>query len=218
MLSAIEKGTRQKIDMMKLPSTEAINNQRIARFNQSITDTLTAGGTEFYFSLMDQYCRDHNVPALDVAAALASMLQGNKPLLLTDKPKKHEPAFEDRTHKETPHAKRIFSKDTVKAGMERYCIEVGDSHGVKPANIVGAIINEAGLSSENIGQIKIHDEYSTVDLPEGMPKDIFNILKKVWVSGRQMEISRLESGREDIRLHGKKRANKTQNKGRQGDS
>ncbi len=218
MLSAIEKGTRQKIDMMKLPSTEAINNQRIARFKQSITDTLAAGDTEFYFSLMDQYCRDHNVPALDVAAALARMLQGNKPLLLTDKPKKHEPAFEDRPHKEKPHAKRISSKDTVKAGMERYCIEVGHSHGVKPANIVGAIINEAGLSSEHIGQIKIHDEYSTVDLPEGMPKDVFNMLKKVWVSGRQLEISRLDSGREDIRLHGKKRANKTKNKGRQRDS
>ena len=96
--------------------------------------------------------------------------------------------------------------------MERYRIEVGHSHGVKPANIVGAIINEAGLSSEHIGQIKIHDDYSTVDLPEGMPKDIFNMLKKVWVSGRQLEISRLDSGREDIRLHEKKRAKKPKRK------
>jgi ATP-dependent RNA helicase DeaD len=78
--------------------------------------------------------------------------------------------------------------------MVRYCIEVGHDDGVKPANIVGAIINEAGLSSENIGQIKIHDDYSTVDLPEGMPKDVFNLLKKVWVSGRQLEISRLDGG------------------------
>jgi ATP-dependent RNA helicase DeaD len=218
MLSAIEKVTRQKIDLMKLPSTEAINNQRIARFKQRITDTLAAGGTEFFSSLMDQYCKDHNVPALDVAAALARMLQGDRPLLLTDKPKKHEPMREDRPHIEKPHTRRISSKDTVEAGMERFCIEVGHSHGVKPANIVGAISNEAGLSGEHIGQIKIHDDYSTVDLPEGMPKDIFNILKKVWVSGRQLEISRLDSGREDVNLHEKKREKKAKKKDRQRDS
>jgi ATP-dependent RNA helicase DeaD len=214
MLSAIEKGTRQKIDMMKLPSTEAINNQRIARFKQRITDTLAAGNTEFFSSLMEQYCRDHNVPALDVAAALAVMLQGNKPLLLTDKPKKHEPARESKPHEEKPHARRISSKDTVEAGMERYCIEVGHRDGVKPANIVGAISNEAGLSGEHIGQIKIHEEYSTVDLPEGMPKDIFNMLKKVWVSGRQMQISLLDSGGENVHLDEKKHAKKTKKKNR----
>jgi ATP-dependent RNA helicase DeaD len=215
MLSMIEKATHQKIDMMKLPSTEAINNQRIARFKQRITDTLAAGDTEFFSNLMEQYCSDHNVPALDVAAALAGMLQGNKPLLLTDKPKKHEPAFEDRSGKEHPRARRIASKEGVRAGMERYCVEVGHSHGVKPSNIVGAILNEAGLSSEHIGQIKIHEDYSTVDLPEGMPKDVFNMLKKVWVSGKQLEISRMDSDSEDIRLHEKRRAKKAKKKSRQ---
>jgi ATP-dependent RNA helicase DeaD len=218
MLKAIEKGTRQKIDMMKLPSTEAINNQRIARFKQRITDTLAAGDTEFFLSLMDQYCRDHNVPALDVAGALARMLQGDKPLLLTDKPKKHEPAPENRPPQEMPRARRISSKDAVEAGMERFCIEVGHIHGVKPANIVGAISNEAGLSGKHIGQIKIHDDYSTVDLPEGMPKDVFNTLKKVWVAGRQLEISRLDSAGEDVRPHEKQRSKKAKKKNRKRDA
>jgi ATP-dependent RNA helicase DeaD len=209
MLSAIEKTTRQKIDMMKLPSTEAINNQRMARFKQRITDTLAAGDTEFFSRIMDQYCREHNVPALDVAAALARILQGDKPLLLTDKPEKHRQAskesskesFKERPDRERIRTKRSPGKETVEAGMVRYCIEVGHDDGVKPANIVGAIINEAGLSSENIGQIKIHDDYSTVDLPEGMPKDVFNLLKKVWVSGRQLEISRLDGGSDVPRPH-----------------
>jgi ATP-dependent RNA helicase DeaD len=214
MLKAIEKATHQKIDMMKLPSTEAINNQRIARFKQAITNTLAAGDTEFFSGLIDQYCRDHDVPPLDAAAALARMLQGNKPLLLADKPKKHEPTSESKSHENKPRVRRILPTDTVEAGMERFCIEVGHIHGVKPANIVGAIANEAGLSNKHIGQIKIHDEYSTVDLPKGMPKDIFNMLKKVWVSGRQLEITRLENGREDMPLNAKKRANKTKKRDR----
>ncbi len=73
--------------------------------------------------------------------------------------------------------------------MQRYRLEVGHSHQVKPDNIVGAIANEANMDSQFIGRINIFDDHSLVDLPEGMPKDIFNTLKKVWVSGQQLNIS-----------------------------
>ena len=63
-------------------------------------------------------------------------------------------------------------------------------HGVKPGNIVGAIANEAGLDGEHIGQIEIEAEFSLVDLPSGMPKDVFMDLKKVRVCGQPMNISR----------------------------
>ena len=76
--------------------------------------------------------------------------------------------------------------------MERFRIEVGKSHGVGPNNIVGAIASEAGLDSENIGRIDIFDQHSTVDLPDGMPRDVFRCLKRVWVSGRQLRITRIE--------------------------
>jgi ATP-dependent RNA helicase DeaD len=228
MLSAIEKATRQKIDMMKLPSTEAINNQRMARFKQRITDTLAAGNTEFFSSLMAQYCGEHNVPTLDVAAALAIMLQGNTPLLLTDKPKKHAPVFEDRPKRHAPASEDRPGREKdrkrsgraqgpVEAGMERFRIEVGHIHGVKPENIVGAIINEAGLGSENIGRIHIDDDHSTVDLPDGMPKDIFMMLKKVWVSGQQLNISRLNSDREAFTPQGRKHMKKEGKKGKRKD-
>ena len=73
--------------------------------------------------------------------------------------------------------------------MQTYRIEVGHAHGVKPANIVGAIANEAGLEARHIGRIDIHDDYSIVDLPDGMPKDLMKHLKTVWVAGQQLKIS-----------------------------
>jgi ATP-dependent RNA helicase DeaD len=73
--------------------------------------------------------------------------------------------------------------------MERYRIEVGHAHGVKPANIVGAIANEAGLDAKYIGHIEIHDDHSVLDLPEGMPKELLHHLKTVWVAGQQLRIS-----------------------------
>jgi ATP-dependent RNA helicase DeaD len=74
-------------------------------------------------------------------------------------------------------------------GMETFRVEVGHVHQVKPGNIVGAIANEAGLDAGRIGRIEIFDEFSTVDLPAGMPPAIFHALQKVWVSGRQLRIS-----------------------------
>ncbi len=76
--------------------------------------------------------------------------------------------------------------------METFRIEIGHMHQVKPGNIVGAIANEAGIDSAQIGRIEIFDEFSTVDLPQGMPQEVFFALKKVWISGRQLKIAKAE--------------------------
>ena len=77
--------------------------------------------------------------------------------------------------------------------MQRYRVQVGREHGVRPGNLVGAIANEAGLDSQYIGRINIFDQYSTVDLPEGMPSETFQALQDVWVSGQQLKLSRERS-------------------------
>jgi len=175
MLSAIEKATRQKIEQMVLPSTEAVNNKRIADFKQKITDTLGLGELGFMQGLVEQYRQEHDVPAVEIAAALAKMTLGDKPMLLG--PDKH-----------TGKARMQPLRD-VAGGAQRYRIEVGHVHGVKPGNIVGAIANESGLDGEHIGSIEIEADYSLVDLPAGMPKDILMDLKKTRICGQAMKIS-----------------------------
>jgi len=178
MLSAIERATRQKIEQMVLPSTETVNNKRIANFKQKITDTLAVGELGFMQGLVEQYRQEHDVPAVEIAAALAKISIGDKSMLLS--PDKDKGRGKSRTQ----------PLRGVGAGSERYRIEVGHVHGVKPGNIVGAIANEAGLDGEHIGQIEIEAEFSLVDLPAGMPKDVFMDLKKVRVCGQPMNISR----------------------------
>jgi ATP-dependent RNA helicase DeaD len=76
----------------------------------------------------------------------------------------------------------------------RFRIVVGHELGVQPGNIVGAIANEAGIDSTHIGRIEIFDAYSTVDLPDGMPMDVFETLRATWVCGQKLAIS-AEGGR-----------------------
>jgi ATP-dependent RNA helicase DeaD len=75
--------------------------------------------------------------------------------------------------------------------MDRFRIEVGHLHKVKPANIVGAIANEADIDSKYIGRISIFDDYSLVDLPEDMPKELLRELRNVRVVGQRLNISQL---------------------------
>lgn len=206
MLDAIERATRQKIDMLELPSTEMVNNKRIADFKQTITDTINTEDLSFYQQLFETYELEHDVSPLEIAAALAKLHIGKESLLLNDKEdRQHRPAvLEERgdsrrrrskNNKNSQDTERKPGKRESKSqaeppeGLERYRIEVGHDHEVKPGNIVGAISNEAGVNAEHIGHIDIYSEHSTVDLPIGMPRDIFRALKKVWVCGRQLNIS-----------------------------
>jgi ATP-dependent RNA helicase DeaD len=257
MLGSIEKATRKKCELMELPSTDLINDRRVAKFTQQITDTL--GDTELglYQQLIENYETEHNVPAREIAAALARLLQGDQPLFLTknthhkDEPfsaerpsarretgmfagkdeersrkrrerseegggehsearpypskraersESAERGFESRrperseSGERSTESRRPDRSDAVEAGMDRYRIEIGHQHEVKPGNIVGAIANEAGIESQYIGRIQINDDHSFVDLPQGMPKEVFQHLKRVWVLKHQLNMSLVGSG------------------------
>lgn len=191
MLRTIEKATRQNIELMELPTTEMINDNRIARFQQRITDTLAVEDLGLFYQIVEQYRQEHNVPAIEIASALAKMAQGNTPLLLSNKPQRSGDRFEDEPRSKKRHTKRSRSANELDEGMETYRIEVGKRLDTKPANIVGAIANESGIDSDFIGKIKIYDDYSTVDLPQGIPDDILRLLKKVRISGQKINISKL---------------------------
>ena len=329
LLQSIERATRQPIAEMQLPSVDAVNDQRVNKFKQRIADTLAAGELGVFQQMIEQYEREQNVPAVEIAAALAKLVQGAEPFLLkpptrdasrrdenrpfdrddrnrrnapahpqgdypprqqggfpsrpsreaggdrndhpgrTDASKssfRRKPAFSafpaqtqtlgpgfrrddglvvspdssglvvspdssglvvstdssglvvspdrdrqvvssdrqrartetrpPRSHhgEERDHATRRPRRDdrahAPEAGFETFRIEVGHDHGVQPGNIVGAVANEAGLDSKNIGRVDIQGDHSLIDLPENMPQEIFKHLKKVWVSGQQLRITR----------------------------
>ncbi len=212
ILQQIERATKQKIEMLEMPSTEMINNKRVARFTQNVTDTIASEGLEFYASILEKYTLEHNIPAIEVAAALAKMVQGDEPLLLSNAPVAQKSNRNDRDRndrgdrKSRDRGSRRDREDRGEGrgrrrergdrgehikeeGLQTYRLEVGHDHGVKPGNIVGAIANEAGIDSKHMGRIQINDDYSTIDLPEGMPKDIFTDLKSVRVAGQKLNIS-----------------------------
>jgi len=210
MLRIIERATRQSIAAMELPSAAAVNEQRLSKLKDRIGEILgnadLAATLAPFKSMVEQYQHANDATPIDLAAALAYMAQGETPLM--NEAPAPRPRFEDRVVKREPgregdsrpprsgepqpeRARR--PRRGPEAGMQTYRIEVGHQHGVKPANIVGAIANEAQMDSQHIGRIEIFDDHSLVDLPEGMPKELYRELQKVWVAGQQLRLSRVEA-------------------------
>jgi len=204
MLRAIERATRQPIEAMELPSVETVNARRVSKFLDKITEALESPDLGFFRDLVERYEREHDVPAAEIAAALAKVVQGGTPMLLeppkkSERPARERPERAERAPREreerprrAPRAEHEGPRQS-EVGMETFRIEVGHSHGVQPGNIVGAIANEAELESRYIGRIDIRQDHSLVDLPEGMPPEILEHLKKVWVAGQMLRMRRAEA-------------------------
>jgi len=196
MFYAIEKATKKKIERMELPSAKVLNDKRIDKFRQQISDILAENDLGLFKEILEQYQQEHNIPALEIAAALAKIAQGDTPLLVKDRPMQAQRDFSDRdsdrSHSDRrPRKKSQKHEKPPEQGMARFRIEVGHHHKIMPGNIVGAIANEAGLDSKYIGRINIFDDYSTVDMPDEMPKEVFQHLQKVRVGGQQLRITKL---------------------------
>ena len=209
LVSAIERATRQPLTHMQLPSVEDVNVTRLARFDDRISDALgQAERIDGFRDIIAHYVRNHDVPEVDVAAALAVVAQGESPLLLEPEPAR--PARAERERGDRRERDDRDGREGRPVGGERrdrdrgdrperrqrpggtpmatYRIAVGKRHKVEPRQIVGALANEGGLSREDFGAIQIRPEFSLVELPADLPRETLERLDGTRISGRLIEL------------------------------
>lgn len=201
LLHTIENSTKQKLSRMELPSGEMVTQQRTDQFKQTLLDTIAkTKELEFFDEMLASFSHDHNVSPEQIASALALLAQKERPLQVEFKNVKAYNERDDRSSRsDRPERGNRGERggerggrnrsSEVESGMQRYRIEVGREHECRPGDIVGAIANEANIDSKNIGHIKLNDSFSTVDLPEGMPKEMFQTLRNVRVRGQKINIT-----------------------------
>jgi ATP-dependent RNA helicase DeaD len=199
LLKAIERATRQPLTQIQLPTVEDVNVTRVARFTDSITEALSSEQMRFFRDLITEYENEHDVPVADIAAALAVIVQDDKPLLMQPEPEP-EPrrVFDGKTEKRgvwdhekggrrerEPRGRR----DVSASPLVTYSIAVGKRHKVEPRQIVGAIANEGGLHRSDFGSIDIRGDYSLVELPADLPSEAWAALERTRISGKLIELS-----------------------------
>jgi len=203
LLRLIEKTTRQPLTEMSLPTVDDVNSTRLARFDDAITEALGQEQVSFFRDVISHYIEEHDVPEVDVAAALALVLHGDEPLLLEPEPER--PVRQQREYADRPQRDRDERGDRADrsrqerfrgsgAPMATYKIQVGKRHKVEPRQIVGAIANEGGLRRGDFGAIQIRPDFSLVELPADLPADVWKKLESTRISGKLIELT-VDSGR-----------------------
>jgi len=257
MLQSIERTTRKKIERMELPTRIELIQHRSQQFKNTIAAALENGNQEFFRVLLAEFCHEHECSIEDASAAMAYLLQKDRPLEPSvkdvvplesgygkapaasaraatttttkvraprrevseslqaeeqpaprparSKPPMHDAhprltqedifaeefAMAEREDKPRKPRARTQTEDGEDVAMERFRIQVGHEHGVTPREIVGAIANEGGIEGRYIGRINIYDAYTTIDLPEGMPEDVFKTLSRTRVCNQPLAIEKM---------------------------
>ena len=205
LLRTIEHATKQPIEKMSLPSGQVIEQRRIESFREQLAQTIETQDLSFFQELINDWREKIETTENDLAAALLYLAQKDQPLNVASQfPEIREPhargerddrnrrdrndRFERGDRGERPE-RGPRQRREMKGDYQTYRIEVGKEHGVRAGDIVGAIANEANIDSQFIGNIKLFDHFSTVELPAAIPNEIFQHLKKVYVRKQKLNIS-----------------------------
>ena len=226
LLRNVEHLIKKNIEEVELPNHEVLQACRRKKFKDKITAQLEHHDLDLYRELLeDMFTADQSQE--DIAAAMMMLLQGKQKLILPPDPVVDKKARRDRNERgdrrENP---RSAERRGERKGygnpqpMDLYRIEVGRGDGVEVRHIVGAIANEGDINSRYIGHIKLYDDYSTIELPQGMPKELLQQFAKTRVLNKQMRMSFIgeaKGERGGDNFGGKRRGGRFEEKGFKGE-
>lgn len=200
-LKQIERATRQPVTMMTAPTVEELNAGRLQRFREKILQTAAGEDLQFYSRLIEELTRDHDLPAVSAAAALAHLLHQGRPFLAAELPRRQErsgnagpqqpPRRSERTSRPESASglgsrKKGRRRPVTESNRRRYRLSVGRQQGVRPGSIVQALLHTSGLDARSIGAIRIHASWSTVELPADLPDAVIESLQAACIGGTRL--------------------------------
>ncbi|PPI88615.1 ATP-dependent RNA helicase [Candidatus Pantoea edessiphila] len=196
LLRNIEKSINTKITEVKLPNAEVLGQRRLAKFTEKVRKQLQNNDLDQYRRLLSKMHPEKSLDMETLAAVLLKIAQGERPLVLP----KDTPSY---TTNNTLNRNKLYNRYTrdlrnsrnkikleknnpyqgtnlnIKIGeMQLYRIEVGLNDGVEVRHIVGAIANEGSINSRYIGNIRLFNTHSTIELSKNITCNIMQCFNK----------------------------------------
>ncbi len=168
-LQYVERLTKQKIEIGKLPSEADLRKRRLESAKDALRERIAAGGLEDMKELVEALAQEFDI--LDVAAAAVAIANDSADKTVASV----EPEPDD-------------SRERTSGRLTLLKISVGKEESIRPADLVGAIAGEAQISSSLIGAIKIHDDYSLVEVPEELSERVIAALQRTKIRGHKVTV------------------------------
>ncbi|KPH61019.1 DEAD/DEAH box helicase [Pseudoalteromonas porphyrae] len=209
LLKNIMRHTNSDIAQVELPTAKVVEEKRIEALQAKLAIALENKDITFFNEVAIKMAEKLELAPEDLAGALLCLAQQQSPIKVEEvkiQPRERNERNDRNSRNDRGDRGRRNERGGERGGeraerkprernsrdagpMDTYRIEVGREHGVQVKNIVGAIANEADISSKFIGDIRLHDNHSTVQLPQNMPKDVLDHFQKVFICKRPMGLT-----------------------------
>lgn len=179
-LRFLEAHTKSKIEVRTVPTLTDARAKRLSALKNALAEELAEGSElERCRVIVDALCTDYD--PLDVASAAVAL--ANRAVNGEDEEEEIPAPSFDRPKRE----KKRLSEEP-EAGMKRLFIGAGRKAGVRPGDIVGAIANEAGIASRQIGAIEITEGFTLVEVEESAAQTVVDALSESNIKGRRVTV------------------------------
>jgi ATP-dependent RNA helicase DeaD len=200
-LAMLERGIHRRLEERRLPTDADLASRRQAAFRDEVLQAVADGGElDTFRALVDDLAGSHDLATLAVAAF--RMAAERSPAFARERGASGAAGpLGTPTHNEEPAPPRTPARSRQAAGygqpgghrdevQARLFLRVGRQHGVRPADLVGAIANEAGLPPHAIGEITLFGTFSFVDVPEAAAGRVEAALNKTSIRGNAPRATR----------------------------
>ena len=198
LLRAIEQVTKHRIEVASVPTLLDVRARRLDLTRGAVRDTILGGDLDSYRVVAETLADEFD--PMDVAAAAVKLAHeatagGREPdeAEIPAAAPEPEPARPPKGRKAAggkPGGKPRPGQTPTRGagGMLRVFIGAGRKAGIRPADLVGAIANEAGVSVRDIGAIEIADKFSLVELSEGVVERVAAALRQTTIKRKKVVV------------------------------
>jgi ATP-dependent RNA helicase DeaD len=204
LLRNIERITKRKISIESVPTVHDLRARRVEAVKGALEELIVQGDLERYRGDVEQLAEEHDV--LDIAAAAVRLADEasdggetddeeipNVPVLSKDERPRRDrperssrPERSDRPREGERESKPRRARARGGADVARVFVGLGRKAGVRPGDLVGAIANEAGIDSRDIGAIEITDNFSLVEVPDDAAEEVIRALRGTKIRGKKV--------------------------------
>ena len=195
LLGNIERLTKQKFDIAKVPSVADLRTRQIEMTVGSVRDALAIDDLADYRAVLDALGDEYS--ERDIALAAIKLVH-----------RARGATIDEREIPDASQSKGKWDKDGKSKGKSKFDkggrgksfdgekgyvhIDIGRKAGLRPGDLVGAIANEAGLSGSDIGPIKIQEHWAMVGVPESEVENILKAMKQTTIRGSKAKLRRFK--------------------------
>ncbi len=200
-LENIERLTKQKFEISKVPTVADLRERQIEMTVSAIREALTSVDLEDFNTVLHAMAGEDS--DRNIALAAIKLVHESRGATIDEL---EIPDASDRLRGKPNDGKKKFDKNKGRnagekdrggkghkgggAGTGFVHVSLGRKAGVRPGDLVGAIANETGLVGRDIGPIRISDAFSVVGVPEASVEHVIDTMQSTTMRGKRARVRR----------------------------